>query len=216
MYIAVLTAVALTLPQTDSLRISYVGNAGFELSDGATTLLVDLPYESGAFDLMTYDPSSIEGVGATVAVITHRHADHFDPTLFLAKEWLVFGPSEVAAGLPADRVIHGDEQRIGEFVVRRFRTPHRDTEHYSILIVWGGRRLYFVGDTEDPGHMLGMRGLDVLFVTPWLTCAMERVGGTPDAHELILHHQFPDGRLDVCGNPRIVKQGDSWSISAAS
>ena len=84
----------------DSLEIRYVGNAGFELYDGFTTVLIDLPYESGAFDLMT--------------------------------------------------------------------------------------------------------------------CAAERTGRAVDARRVILHYQFPDRRLQVCGKPEVVTQGQSFSVGPAA
>ncbi len=73
MYLAVLVTTLFASGQADSLTIRYVANAGVELSDGATTLLVDLPYVSGAFDLMTYDPSALApaGPGAPPKLILH-------------------------------------------------------------------------------------------------------------------------------------------------
>ena len=207
---------ALAAASGDSLEIRYVGNAGFELYDGSTTILIDLPYESGAFDLMTYDPRDIRARGRTVSEITHRHVDHFSPALFAPTAWAVYGPSEVTAALPRDRVLDGTEQTVGEFAIQRFATRHRDTEHYSYLIMWRGRHLYFVGDTEDPTHMLSMRSLDILFITPWLTCAAERTGRAVDARRVILHHQFPDRRLQVCGTPEVVTQGQTFSVGPAA
>jgi hypothetical protein len=206
---ALVTAFALALlaaAQTDSLGIHYVGNAGFELWDGSATLLVDLPYQSGAFDLMEYDPASISVRGRTLAVITHGHSDHFDPSL-LQNDWEVYGPSEVTALLATDRPLSGDEQTFGAFAIRRFLTPHHGTEeHYSYLVTWRGRRIYFPGDTEDPTHLMSMTDIDVLFITPWLSCAIARRGGVLRADTIVLHHQFPDDRLDVCGDPMVVPQ----------
>ncbi len=211
---ALMLLAALAVAPGDSLEIRYVGNAGFELYDGATTLLIDLPYESGAYSLMTYDPNTIRARGKVVSVITHRHVDHFSPGLFAARNWAIHAPAEVTNSLPPDQVLNGNQPTIGEFTVQRFATPHRDTEHFSYLVSWRGRRLYFVGDTEDPTHMLSMRDLDILFITPWLTCSSQAAGGTVDAHRVVLYHQFPDKRLTVCGSPEIVAQGQSWSITA--
>ena len=212
MHFGTLLSLTLSFAQADSLQVRFVGNAGFELSDGVTTLLVDLPYESGAFDLMTYDPTSLVPVGRVVSVITHRHADHFEPELFRATGWDILGPDEVTSGFSSSRVLMGRIQRVGEFRIQRFSTTHGDTEHYSYLLEWRGQRLYFVGDTEDPAHLLSTEGLDVVFVTPWLSCSIEEAGGTLTAGRVILHHQFPDDRLRVCGAPQVVGQGEVITI----
>jgi hypothetical protein len=38
----------------------------------------------------------------------------------------------------------------------------------AYLVEWSGLRLFFTGDTEDPGALLAARDLDVAFVSPWL------------------------------------------------
>jgi hypothetical protein len=45
--------------RAQQLTVELVGNAGVVLSDGTTTLLVDLPYESGAFGYMRYDQDAL-------------------------------------------------------------------------------------------------------------------------------------------------------------
>jgi len=128
-----LLAITLQATPADSLQIRFVGNAGFELSDGATTLLIDLPYESGAFDLMTYDPTALDPVGRVVSVVTHRHVDHFDPSLFTAQEWDIVGPEEVTSALAPARVLQGRIVMVGDFRIQRFSTPHSDVEHFGRL-----------------------------------------------------------------------------------
>ena len=204
---------ALVTLQANELDIRYVGNAGVELYDGTTTLLVDLPYQSGAFGYMAYDPTQIRARGRVVAVITHRHDDHFDSRLFLSTDWTIYGPAEVTGALPADRALQGDRQTLGAFTVQRVRTPHAGTEHYSYLVTWRGRRLYFVGDTEDPTHILATRDLDVLFITPWLSCAAERAG-TLHARTVVLYHHTTSGGPAPCGRPRVPLQGEVWAVSA--
>lgn len=203
----------LTPLPSDSLTVQYVANAGVILSDGETSLLIDLPYTSGAYDLMTYDPSALAPTGRVVVVVTHRHVDHFEPSLFGFRGWEIMGPDEVTATLPVERVLAGRSHEIGAFRVEGLRTSHGDTEHYSYLVTWGGWRLYFVGDTEDPSYVLGMADLDVVFITPWLTCQVEVAGGSLNVELEILYHQFPDGRIPVCGNPRMMEPGESTYLA---
>ncbi len=204
-----------TSQRTDTLHIRFIGNAAFELSDGTTTLGTDLPYQSGAFGYMTYDVTGVSPPGDVVSVITHRHADHFEASLFERRNWRIIGPREVTTRLPPDRVLAAARRTtIGPFVVTPYPTPHSDTEHYSYLIEWHGRRLYFTGDTEDPAHLLSVEKLDIAFVTPWLLCEIARRGASVPARQVILHHQFPDGRSRVCGTPRRMTQGERISVPA--
>ena len=151
-----------------------------------------------------------------VAVITHRHDDHFDPTLFQQQDWSIIGPEEVTRNFPGDRVIAlSSEMRVGSFTIQPLQTPHRDTEHYSYLITWGGRRLYFTGDTEDPTTLLAMEQLDVAFVTPWLLCeAADRSTSIP-AEQIILHHQYPGARAPTCERNLALDQGGNFRLVAA-
>ncbi len=192
-----------TTSETDiALTIRFVGNAGVELSDGQTTLLVDLPYEPGYLGYMSYDLSDIMPRGRTVCLITHRHRDHFRPAWFHGKDWEIVGPKEVTDELPEERVIAlEDTVTVGAFSIVPSRTPHGDTEHYSHLVVWnssegGTLRFFFVGDTEDPANLFSQKDLDIAFVTSWLGCAASREGGSIDAERVVLYHHWPQPDRD--------------------
>lgn len=200
---------------SDSLHVRFIGNEGVSLSDGATTLLTDLPYVSGAFGYMHYRPEQLRPEGPVVSVVTHRHDDHFSPALFRERDWQIVGPEEVTAALPAARVLSlRDTVAVGAFRIVPLRTPHSDTEHYSYLITWRGVRLYFVGDTEDPTRLLATPDLDVVFITSWLSCTVEARGATVDAARLILYHQRADGSDRVCGAVEELGQGAGFWLEA--
>jgi L-ascorbate metabolism protein UlaG (beta-lactamase superfamily) len=209
-----LLAVALTAA-ADTLDIRFVGNAGFVISDGTVSLVTDLPYQSGAFGYMTYDLADVRPPGRVVAIITHRHDDHFDPNSFLTTGWEIVGPREVTDHLPADRVIPlGSEVSIGQFTIIPLRTPHSGTEHYSYIIEWRGRRLYLTGDTEDPTQLLATEALDVAFVTPWLLCQVSRGVGTIQSAQIVLHHQQPDRPPRACIPSRSLAQGEGFALTS--
>ncbi|GAB5519630.1 MAG: hypothetical protein RhofKO_18810 [Rhodothermales bacterium] len=208
---------ALLVPSSDSLTVTFIGNEGVMLSDGATTLMVDLPYQSGYSGYMTYEPSALAPVGNIVSVITHRHSDHFDPALFAERDWSVIGPHEVTASISAERIVpFKDRMTVGNFVVDPFATPHADVEHYSYRITWQGRAFYFVGDTDDPTHLLSMRNLDIAFVSPWLHCAAQRAGGTVDAQREIMVHQVLGQTDYICDGQERLAQGESFTLLPAS
>jgi len=206
----------------DTLRIRFIGNAAFELADGSTTLLMDFPYESGLFGLNTYDLADVTPTGPVVSVITHGHADHFDRELFLQQGWKIVGPDEVSIHLPRERVIPlADTVSVGSFRIVRYETPHADMEladmeHYAYLVLWGRRRLYFSGDTDDPSNVLAMSDLDLAFVTPWLSCAVAAVGGQIQSEGVILHHHFEGMDERVCLEPTILSQGEVLTLEPAS
>lgn len=197
-----------------SLEVTMVGNAGVTLSDGITSLLVDLPYESGAFGYMTYDPSELKPRGEVASVITHDHLDHFDEALLASRgEWRVLGPRSVLSRLPFERWVWGDSVRIGAFDVVTIATPHTD-DHRSYRIRWGGNVFHFTGDTEDPRHLQASPPIDVLFITPWLSCAAVREGLLDVARRSVAYHLSPDGADTVCGDVRVPEQGSTFSVGA--
>ena len=199
---------------TAELRVTLVGNAGVTLSDGETTLLVDLPYESGAFGYQTYDPAALAPVGETVAVITHHHRDHFDPGLLLPRErWQVIGPPSVTGAVPSDRVMQGDSVVVGAFSVLAVPTPHTE-DHRSYRIRWRGRVFHVTGDTEATDHLVGSPPVDVLLATPWFTCAAVEGGILRKAARTIVYHQSPAGDDAVCGEVEALAQGSSFSLEA--
>jgi len=199
-----------------ALDVEFIGNAGVSLSDGETTLLVDLPYQSGAYGYMPYDFSSLQPEGRAVALITHGHADHFLPELFKERDWEFLGPEELSSEMDDAKVIPlTHEVSVGAFTVYPTRTPHARVEHYSYLVTWHGRRLYFVGDVEDPTQVLAQENLDVAFVTPWLSCLVFDEGAKIDAERLVLYHHFENKREPTCGEPARMTRGEVFRLHPA-
>ncbi len=199
--------------QADSLQIRFVGNEGVELSDGRTTLLTDLPYRPGAFGYMTYDPGALRPAGRVVSLISHGHADHFDPALFRPTGWEIIGPREVTRSLPGERVLPlADTIRVGAFTVHPVPTPH-GPEHYSYLVTWRGRRLYLVGDTEQADALLAATGLDVAFVSPWLACTVSRSGAAIDAARVVIYHHRSGEGTRGCLTALVPAPGESFALA---
>ncbi|MEZ4456369.1 MAG: MBL fold metallo-hydrolase [Gemmatimonadales bacterium] len=198
------------------LRITLVGNAGVLLSDGTTTLLVDLPYESGAFGYQAYDPGALRPAGTAVAVVTHDHRDHFDLDLFRRRpSWSVIGPGVITDRLPAARVLSGDSLAVGAFSVVVVPTPHSEG-HRSYRVRWRGRVLYFSGDTEVPAFLRRAPPIDILFVTPWLSCEAAKAGLLGQAARRIGYHLSADGSDRLCGEVEQLAQGSSFAVPPGS
>lgn len=211
---AVLVALVPGVARAQELTVHLIGNAGVVLTDGTTSLLVDLPYEPGAFGYMHYDPALLQPAGDNVSVITHDHRDHFDPSLFLTRSsWRIIGPPSVTADLPRDRVLTGDSVVVGAFSVVGMRTPHTP-DHRSYRVRWRGRTLHFTGDTEQASALPLEPHLDVLFVTPWLQCSLQNSGRAVSWSRAILYHRQPDGSDEICGSAEPLEQGARFTLTA--
>lgn len=196
-----------------TLHIRFIGNAAFELTDGRTTLLIDFPYESGVGGFMTYDSAAVQPRRRVLALFTHRHSDHFDRDALLARGWPAYGPAEVLALLPPDRVFsRSDSVAFGEFRVARIPERHADVENVAFLITWRGRRIYHSGDTVDPADLQAMPELDVALVQENLLCWMaQQRGARVPAREVIVHHHFSTGSRGCLG-ARALAQGESIEL----
>lgn len=203
--------------QSPPLQIQFIGNEAVAVSDGRLLLVTDFPYQSGAFGYMRYEPSALNPAGRRVVLlITHRHDDHFDPGAVRDTSWRVLAPAEVARRLPSGLVLPLDTVlSVGGATVRPIATSHHNgaVEHYSYLVEWAGRRLYFVGDTEDPAALLAQRNLDVAFVTPWLWQAVRDRAARIDARQVVIYHHRTGETVPGCtGNCRVPSQGEGWTL----
>jgi glyoxylase-like metal-dependent hydrolase (beta-lactamase superfamily II) len=211
---AVLVALVSGVAQAQVLTVHLIGNAGVVLTDGHTSLLIDLPYEPGAFGYMHYDPALLQPDGDNVSVITHNHRDHFDPSLFVKRRsWRIIGPPSVTAGVPPDRVLTGDSVVVGAFSVVGMQTPHTP-DHRSYRVRWRGRVLHFTGDTDQASALPPEPYLDVLFVTPWLQCSLRDSDWAVSWSRAILYHRQPNGSDEICGSAEPLEQGARFTLTA--
>jgi L-ascorbate metabolism protein UlaG (beta-lactamase superfamily) len=190
----------LTFAQRPALDVRFIGNMAVSITDGTVTVITDFPYESGYSGYMTYAPSEIRSTTTTtLALITHRHRDHWLAPLFTPTTWKVAGPSDVTAGLPADRVVPLDAKTtFGPVTIERFETPHANVGHHSYVVTWAGRRIYFSGDTESPDHLAAAVNLDAAFLSSWLYRAALRRGVRIDAKQIVIYHHHPGERIAEC------------------
>jgi L-ascorbate metabolism protein UlaG (beta-lactamase superfamily) len=213
--VAAVLAATTSCGRPPALEIRFIGNAAFELTDGQTTLLVDFPYESGVGGVMAFDSAAVRPSGRVLALFTHAHRDHFDRAALLARGWPAYGPAELLALLPPDRVFaRTDSFAFGAFRVVRIPERHADVEHVAFLITWHGRRIYHSGDTMDPAHLQAMPELDVALVQENLLCWMaQQRGARVPAREVIVQHHFGSGSRGCLG-ARELAQGESIGLSA--
>lgn len=209
----VLAASIATQAGAQELSVQLIGNAGVMVSDGTTSLLVDLPYEPGASGYESYEPATLRPLGAVVAVITHHHKDHFDRSLFVPNEsWRIIGPPSVTAGISGTRVLSGDSVTVGAFAITVLPSPHT-SDHRSYRIRWKGRVLHFVGDTESVASIPPAPRIDVLFVTPWLQCALLRENRASTWDRAVLYHRRVTRTDEICGAAEPLEQGTRFTMA---
>lgn len=170
------------------LRATFLGNMAFHITDGRIAVLIDFPYESGAFGYMEWSKAVVPTGPAPLCVISHSHPDHFAPRHARDFCGSILGPKDVVQGSGVKALELKDEVRWEGISIRPLATSHGGVEHYSFLMEWGGRRLYFTGDTEDTDALLAVRGLDVAFVSPWLLTAVQSRGRPIDAGQVVVYH----------------------------
>lgn len=197
-----------------TLDARFIGNMAWSITDGAFTLMSDFPYDSGAVSgYMTYNAATEvkSSTAETLSLITHRHGDHWSPAWFLKTNWKIVGPRDVTAGLPPDRVVPVSVRfPYGPLRIDVIDTPHANIGHYSYVVSWHGKRLYFSGDTDSPTHLMALGDLDVAFVSPWLYRAVRRAGGRVDAERVVIYHHTPGEALPECDlRCQMPRQGDT-------
>ena len=196
------------------LHFQFIGNEAFLITDGKTSLFSDFPYTPGAFGYMNYDfATAAQGVENGLCLITHGHADHFDAKLFAATKFAVIAPPAVLASLDTPRKIpFAQEMSYRGIRVRALPTPHGDIQHYSYLVLWHGRKLYFAGDTGDIDELSRQTGLDVAFVTPWQLRAMKEHGKHIAARRVVVYHHQVDEAVPLYQDRLVLQQGESFDL----
>ena len=200
------------------LKITFIGNMAFHITDGETTLLSDFPYTSGAYGYMEYDMDKVPEIRDGVHLITHFHGDHWNADLFqeMKLKTKIIAPPSVTEKLDKERVVPFSETEPMTYkgiTVQAIAMPHKFApEHFSYLVTWHGKRLYFIGDTETPADILKQKDIAALFISPWVIRTIERQDLSLDTRELVMYHQKVGEEVVPFQNYRRMKEGESFSI----
>jgi L-ascorbate metabolism protein UlaG (beta-lactamase superfamily) len=105
---------------------------------------------------------------------------------------------------------------ISDFNITPIETNHSlSFTHYSYLLIWHGKRIYFYGDTETTDIALTMTNLDWAFIPYWTATQLNEQQVTLDAKMLGVYHFYPHMTV-TNSNPEKVKllvnQGDIITI----
>ena len=142
------------------LKIRWLGQSGYILSDGKTEICID-PYLSDVVNRVASRPRtrlvpiSPEDLKSDIVICTHNHLDHIDIDSIprMNKENKLFlAPTDCENALKGLGVINyrafdeGDKYTIGDFTISACFAEH-SVPAIGVIVEHSGKRLYFSGDT---------------------------------------------------------------------
>ena len=161
------------------LKIRWIGQGGYLLCDGKTTLCID-PYLSDVVNRvagrprMVAPPFPAEELKCDAVICTHNHLDHVDidaiPQMPL-DGMRFYAPTDahktlsecgVSAPIPFDE---GQIYRVGDFEIEAV-FAHHSVPAIGVLVRHGDVLLYFSGDTEyhEKLEALAARKINVMVI----------------------------------------------------
>ncbi|MBE5041253.1 MBL fold metallo-hydrolase [Ructibacterium gallinarum] len=159
------------------MKIIWLGQSGYLLSDGITTICID-PYLSDAVNRIAGRPRMVgipilpEKLYVDAVICTHNHVDHVDPDAIpkMQKENMIFyAPTDckqtlmnlgVTQYLPFDE---GTRVVLGNFILEAVFADHT-VPAIGVVVTHAGKRYYFTGDTYYHPKLADIK-CDVLFVS---------------------------------------------------
>jgi L-ascorbate metabolism protein UlaG (beta-lactamase superfamily) len=204
-----------TPAQPRRLEARFIGQMAVTITDGTVTLITDFPYQIGYAEGPPYADTEIRSFKTpTLALITHKHLDHWEPRLFARTDWKVLGPADATRPVAAGRVLPPSARvTFGPMEIEPIETPHAGIGHYSYVVTWHGRRLYFSGDTDNAASLTAAKNLDVAFVSPWLYHSVQRSGARIDARQVVIYHHRAGQQVPGCATGCVApRQGETIQI----
>ncbi|MCP4708792.1 MAG: hypothetical protein GY869_09220, partial [Planctomycetes bacterium] len=196
----------------EQLTIKYIGNAAFEITDSEISLMIDYPYQSGAFGFMDYQLDNIKPADDVLSLITHKHQDHWDPELFQQSDYALIAPPDILAETDTPKKIpFNNIMEYNGITIEAFEIPHGgqpvDFQHYSYLVTWHGLRIYIPGDAE-PDKALTMKDIDIMLIPAWLAQPIVDGRLTFQAKKQIIFHQRPNQEIPEYPDYITMNQGE--------
>ncbi len=155
--------------------IKWIGQAGYVLSDGDTTICID-PYLSDVVNRVANRPRTVappfapEELRADAVICTHNHLDHIDIDAIprMNKSMQFFAPSDCKNTLTNLGVVYynefdeGETVRLGDFELTAVFADHT-VPAIGVVIKHSGNTLYFTSDTIYNERLAEVK-CDILFI----------------------------------------------------
>lgn len=202
------------LCQSNKIVIRYIGNCGLHLTDGVTNIYTDFPYKSGAHHYATYQKSELDSLKENAYFIfTHKHSDHYYKRkmkqILKNKHGKKYGKWNISE-------LENLSKAIPDFEIKTYKTKHLYSfAHYSYLITWHGKKIYFSGDTEHAETILTMKNLDWAFIPSWLVMRIKETNQKFDTKMIGIYHIGPKDKVNITGEKVLMlnEQGKVIEVS---
>lgn len=213
--ILLLVSASFCFSQSREIKIKFIGNCGLQLTDGKSTLYVDFPYKSGAYNYMTYELSVLDSIPDNAYFLfTHTHADHYSKRI--VKRMIKLHKGKAYGSWNAKKHVELSNS-FDDFKIESIKTKHRfTTKHYSYLITWHGKRIFLSGDTESAETIVNYKQLNWAFVPTWIIMDAKAKQLKIEAEKFGIYHLYPNQRItnsDPAKYMLLNKQGEVFSIS---
>ena len=201
--------------QTDEIKIKFLGNCGLYLTDGKMNIYVDFPYKSGAYKYMEFESAELDSIkDHSIFIFTHKHADHYSGKnmrkTLKKKKGQKYGKWNIEQ---LEKLTNPS----GDFSIEAIETEHSlSFKHYSYLITWHGKRLYFYGDTESTEILLTIKNLDWAFIPYWIATDLNEENANIDTKIIGVYHFYPN-TIITNSSPERIKildhQGETFLLT---
>lgn len=188
---------SLVFSQEKKIQVTFLGNSGFHLTDGEMNVYLDFPYKSGAHKYMEYDAKEIEKIPEnSIFLFTHNHSDHYSEKLIKNIKGKFFGPFKFpkSKGISLEELNTLDK----DFKVEVFDTSHNFSfgNHYSMLIIWHGKKIFVSGDTGEFEPWSKIEGIDLALTNFWIYRNAHEAGSKVEAGIIGICHLYPDAKIE--------------------
>lgn len=203
------------IAQTNEIKIKFIGNCGLYLTDGNLNLYVDFPYKSGFFNYMEYEKSELDSIREnSIFLFTHKHPDHYSGRL-VRKAIRKKGGQKYGKWNIKKLMAFCDTTE--DFSIEVIETEHSMSfTHYSYLLTWHGKRIYFNGDSETADQILTKKNMDWAFIPLWVGVDANKQEKSIDAKMIGIYHLYPHQSTTTSTPDRIkllYEQGQWFTIA---
>lgn len=159
---------------------------------------------------MKYEKVELDSLKETsLFLFTHRHPDHYYRKIMRGMKWK---RKNKVFGCWNTNKLELLNSSIDDFKIEAIKTKHRFAiRHYSYVITWHGKRLFFSGDTETADTALSIKNIDWAFVPYCIMLDANKRQLKLDAVKVGIYHLYPTQTINNLNPDKLLileKQGE--------